>query len=87
VTSTGATFQQLHRSGTFLLVDVHDAGSAVIAERAGAVALGTSSAGHAYSMGRRDGEGDLIRRPRTSCSVESDTAPGSNYCDKHAAAL
>jgi 2-methylisocitrate lyase-like PEP mutase family enzyme len=48
-------FREMHRSGTFLLVNVHDAGSAVLAQAAGAVALGTTSSGYAWSIGRRDG--------------------------------
>lgn len=48
-------FTELHQSGTFLLVNIHDAGSAVIAEAAGAVAVATTSAGHAFTHARRDG--------------------------------
>lgn len=55
------TFHGLHQSGTFLLVNVHDAGTAALAQAAGAVALGTTSAGHAYSIGRDDGQGALSR--------------------------
>jgi 2-methylisocitrate lyase-like PEP mutase family enzyme len=54
-------FRELHRSGTFLLVNVHDVGSAAVAEAAGAVALGTTSSGLAYSLGRRDGRGEVSR--------------------------
>ncbi len=61
MSSSRETFHQLHQSGTFLLVNVHDAGTAVVAEAAGAVALGTSSAGHAYSIGRTDGQGAITR--------------------------
>ncbi len=57
-----STFTTLHQAGTFLLVNVHDAGSARIAEAVGAVALGTTSSGHAYSLGRRDAEGALSRQ-------------------------
>lgn len=51
----GAEFEVLHRSGTFLLVNVHDAGAAVVAQAAGAVAVATTSSGHANSLARRDG--------------------------------
>jgi 2-methylisocitrate lyase-like PEP mutase family enzyme len=44
-----------------VLVNVHDPGSAVIAQAAGAVALGTTSSGHAYSLARRDALGALSR--------------------------
>ncbi len=56
-----SNFHALHQEGTFLLVNVHDAGTAAIAEAAGAVALGTTSSGHAYSIGRRDAEGALSK--------------------------
>lgn len=54
-------FEELHRSGTFLLVNVHDAGAARIAEAAGAVALGTTSSGHAYTMAKLDAVGSVTR--------------------------
>lgn len=56
-----ADFAEMHKRGTFLLVNVHDAGAAAIAESAGAVALGTTSSGHAYTIGRRDARGALSR--------------------------
>lgn len=55
------SFLELHASGTFLLVNVHDAGAARIAEAAGAVALGTTSSGHAYTLARPDGVGAISR--------------------------
>jgi 2-methylisocitrate lyase-like PEP mutase family enzyme len=54
-------FFDLHQSGTFLMVNVHDVGAAAVAEAAGAVALGTTSGGHAWGLGRRDGVGALLR--------------------------
>lgn len=54
-------FEQLHQSGTFVLVNAHDAGAAAIAEDAGAVAIGTTSSGHAYTLGRPDGRGAISR--------------------------
>jgi 2-methylisocitrate lyase-like PEP mutase family enzyme len=56
-----ARFADLHQAGTFVLVNVHDPGSALIAQAAGAVALGTTSSGHAYSLARRDALGALSR--------------------------
>lgn len=47
-------FHRLHQSGTFLLVNVHDVGSALVAQAAGAQAIGTTSGGLAWSMGRPD---------------------------------
>jgi len=55
-------FHDLHQSGTFVLVNVHDVGSAILAEAAGATALGTTSGGHAYTCGVIDAAGALARR-------------------------
>lgn len=49
--------EELHQDGTFLLVNVHDAAAAALAESAGAQALGTTSSGLAYGLGRADGAG------------------------------
>jgi len=54
-------FYNLHQSGTFVLVNVHDVGSALLAEAAGASALGTTSAGHAYTCGKKDAAGAMTR--------------------------
>lgn len=62
--SAAETFRALHRDGTFVLVNVHDAGTAAFAQEAGAVALGTTSAGHAYSLGRRPAHPALRRLDR-----------------------
>ncbi|MEV7972069.1 isocitrate lyase/phosphoenolpyruvate mutase family protein [Cellulomonas sp. NPDC089187] len=54
---TASTFRDLHRPGHPLrLVNVWDAGSAIAAERAGAAALGTTSAGMAWALGLPDGD-------------------------------
>lgn len=55
------TFKELHEKGTFLLVNVHDAGAAQVAEAAGAVALGTTSSGHAYTLARKDAVAAISR--------------------------
>ncbi len=55
------SLHELHQSGTFVLVNVHDVGSAALAEAAGAEALGTTSGGHAYAIGRRDAAGAISR--------------------------
>lgn len=62
-------FEQLHRSGTFVLVNAHDAGAAAIAQDEGAVAIGTTSSGHAYTLGRRDAVG-AISRPEALSRAE-----------------
>lgn len=58
---SGADFYNLHQSGTFLLVNVHDIGSALLAEAAGARALGTTSGGFAYTIGQKDAAGALTK--------------------------
>lgn len=55
------SLRDLHQTGTFVLVNVHDAGSAALAAAAGAEALGTTSGGHAYTIGRRDAAGAISR--------------------------
>lgn len=64
------SLEELHREGSFLLVNVHDVGSAVLAQAAGAEALGTTSAGHAYTIGRRDGAGALSRQESLDRAAE-----------------
>lgn len=48
-------FEDLHKDGCFILPNAWDAGSARVLQSAGAVALGTTSAGYAWSAGKRDG--------------------------------
>ncbi|MDH3295087.1 MAG: isocitrate lyase/phosphoenolpyruvate mutase family protein [Acidimicrobiia bacterium] len=48
-------FRDLHRPGTpFVLANAWDVGSARVLEALGAVAIGTSSAAHAFTLGRPD---------------------------------
>ena len=54
-TQKAEAFADLHRSGTFVLLNAWDAGSAKMMARHGAVALGTTSAGVAWMGGMRDG--------------------------------
>jgi 2-methylisocitrate lyase-like PEP mutase family enzyme len=57
----GAEFRALHRKGDpFLLVNAWDKGSACMMQALGASAIATTSAGHAFSVGRVDG-GTLTR--------------------------
>lgn len=57
----GATFRALHHTGgAFILANVWDAGSARMLYALGAQALATSSAAHAFTLGRPDG-GTLTR--------------------------
>ncbi|MGH1368963.1 MAG: isocitrate lyase/PEP mutase family protein [Maritimibacter sp.] len=53
--STGAAFRTLHQKGDpFILANAWDAGSAKLLEALGAQAIGTSSAAHAFTLGRPD---------------------------------
>jgi 2-methylisocitrate lyase-like PEP mutase family enzyme len=70
------TFHQLHaRPDPLLLVNAWDAASARIVERAGATAIGTTSAGMAWSLGYADGErlpaGELLAACARICRVAS----------------
>jgi 2-methylisocitrate lyase-like PEP mutase family enzyme len=58
----GQRFQALHaRPGTFLIPNPWDAGTASILTRLGFEALTTTSAGLAFTLGKRDGTGDVTR--------------------------
>jgi 2-methylisocitrate lyase-like PEP mutase family enzyme len=68
------SLHELHQSGTFVLVNVYDAGSAALAAAAGAEALGTTSGGHAYTIGRPDAAGaitsdEAVARVAEICST------------------
>lgn len=53
-------FRALHAQ-TFVIPNPWDAGSARLLAALGFKALATTSAGHAYTLGRRDGEGGVTR--------------------------
>ena len=55
----GQRFRRLHEEGTFLMPNAWDTGSALLLEAAGFEALGTTSAGIAYSLGKPDATGAL----------------------------
>lgn len=56
-------FKKLHeRSAAFVIPNPWDAGSARILEALGFEALATTSAGFAFSIGRKDSAGGLSRR-------------------------
>lgn len=58
---TASSFRDLHRPGDpFILANAWDAGSAKLLVAMGAKAIGTSSAAHAFTLGRPDG-GTLSR--------------------------
>lgn len=55
MTDIGATFRALHQPGNpFVLMNVWDAGSAKVAAGLGAEALGTTSDGQAFTLGKLD---------------------------------
>jgi 2-methylisocitrate lyase-like PEP mutase family enzyme len=49
-----AEFRRLHESGCFVIPNPWDVGSAIVLERLGFSALATTSAGFAWTLGRRD---------------------------------
>ena len=56
MTETGETFRALHVPGKpFVLANAWDRGSAMMLEGMGAQAIATSSAAHAFTLGRPDG--------------------------------
>jgi 2-methylisocitrate lyase-like PEP mutase family enzyme len=68
------TFHRLHAGPTpLVLVNAWDAASARVVERAGATAIGTTSAGMAWSLGYADGErmpvGELLAACARMCRV------------------
>lgn len=63
-------FAGLHRSGTFVVPNPWDAGSARVLSGRGFSALATTGAGLAYSLGRPDGAG-LIGRDETLANARS----------------
>src|SRR6266550_2401253 len=54
-TSVAARFRKMHDSGCFVLPNPWDIGTAIYLQRLGFEALATTSAGFAFSRGRRDG--------------------------------
>src|SRR5881227_4460312 len=52
---SSATFRALHESGCFVLPNPWDIGTAIYLEHLGFEALATTSAGFAFSRGKRDG--------------------------------
>ena len=49
-----AAFRRLHESGCFVMPNPWDVGSAIVLEKLGFSALATTSAGFAWTLGRRD---------------------------------
>jgi len=58
----GLAFRVLHaRPGAFVIPNPWDAGTARLLSTLGFEALATTSAGHAFALGRRDGDGGVSR--------------------------
>jgi 2-methylisocitrate lyase-like PEP mutase family enzyme len=79
---------ELHRSGTFVMVNVADAGTARAVCEAGAAAVATTSSGHASTIGREDAAGDvtmeehaehteaIVRASSVPCNVDAENGYG-----------
>ena len=88
---------ELHRSGTFVMVNVADAGTARAVCDAGAAAIATTSSGHASTIGRRDAAGDvtmeehaqhaevLVRAATVPCNIDAENGYGHEPDDMAAA--
>ncbi|HVM82965.1 MAG TPA: isocitrate lyase/phosphoenolpyruvate mutase family protein [Candidatus Binatia bacterium] len=63
-------FRKLHASGTFVIPNPWDIGSAKILASMGFRALATTSAGYAFSLGRPDGDG-IIGREETLANFKT----------------
>lgn len=67
-------FRELHRAGFFLLANAWDVGSARLLETMGFVALATTSAGHAATLGRMDQQvsrDELVEHVAALCAATS----------------
>ncbi|MFQ5557733.1 MAG: isocitrate lyase/phosphoenolpyruvate mutase family protein [Acidimicrobiales bacterium] len=93
----GHRFMQMHAAGTFVMVNVADAGTARAVTEAGAAAIATTSSGHAATIGRRDAAGDvsmeehaahteaLARASTVPCNVDAENGYGHRPEDMAAA--
>ena len=87
----------LHRAGTFVLVNVADAGTAQAVCEAGAAAIATTSSGHAATISRSDASGQvsmeehalhaelLVRAATVPCNVDAENGYGHEPDDMAAA--
>ncbi len=84
----GRRFAELHESGTFLMPNVADAGTAAALARAGVSAIATTSSAHAQTIGRHDAAGDvtmeehalhteiLVKAANLPCNVDAENGYG-----------
>jgi 2-methylisocitrate lyase-like PEP mutase family enzyme len=69
-----ARFRALHESGCFVLPNPWDIGTAIYLERLGFKALATTSAGFAFSRGKRDGDVQRDEMLAHICEIVETTA-------------
>ena len=62
------TFRKLHQSGTFVIPNPWDAGTAKVLAALGYKALATTSAGFAFTRGKPDGD-NIISREETLAAM------------------
>ncbi len=86
--SLGARFAELHASGTFVMPNVADAGTAAAIAAVGVDAIATTSSAHAQTIGREDGAGDvsmeehaehtriLVEAANLPCNVDAENGYG-----------
>ncbi len=73
----GERFRELHEAGTFVMVNVADAGTARAVVDAGAAAVATTSSGFATTIGRRDAAGDVtLEEHAVHAAVLASAVPG-----------
>jgi 2-methylisocitrate lyase-like PEP mutase family enzyme len=90
---------ELHRSGTFVMVNVADAATARAVCEVGAVAVATTSGGHAATIGRHDAAGDvtmeeharhaevIVAAAQVPCNVDAENGYGHEPEDMAGAVL
>lgn len=93
----GSRFRDLHADGTFLMINVPDAGTATAVAEAGAAAIATTSSAHAATIGRSDAAGDvtmeehalhtelLVAAAPVPCNVDAENGYGHEPADMAAA--
>ena len=84
----GRRFRELHESGTFVMANVADAGTAEAVAGVGIEAIATTSSGHAAMIGRADAAGEvsmdehaehteiLVNAVSVPCNVDAENGYG-----------
>ncbi|MEM8705700.1 MAG: isocitrate lyase/phosphoenolpyruvate mutase family protein [Actinomycetota bacterium] len=97
VAETGQRFRDLHGSGTFVMANVADAGTAAAVAGVGIEAIATTSSAHATTIGRSDAAGEvsmeehaehtelLVRAVSVPCNVDAENGYGHEPEDMAAA--